>query len=161
MHPALLLRVIGCENGHIPYVQLLRHGVDHDLVHSRQIVDECSEETHRCQLQSKAKAFAGFAEFERDLIRERTSAGRQAAKQRGVKFGRPQKLNKEQQTLALRLLKEQLSPSLDDAPDVLDWLRFRFGYRFNMNTLHIQGELVTPHNQDITLLRPIIHRSCG
>src|SRR5437588_12267252 len=50
--------------------------------------------------------FAGIAEFERDLIRERTGAGRQAAKQRGVKFGRPQKLNKEQQTLALRLLKE-------------------------------------------------------
>src|SRR5918992_2458352 len=50
--------------------------------------------------------FAGIAEFERDLIRERTGAGRQAAKQRGVKFGRPQKLNKEQQTLALRLLEE-------------------------------------------------------
>src|ERR671914_2527575 len=106
MHPALLLRVIGCENSHIQYVQLLRHSVDHDLGHSRQIVDECSEETHRRQLQSKAKAFAGIAEFERDLIRERTGAGRQAAKQRGVKFGRPQKLNKEQQTLALRLLEE-------------------------------------------------------
>ena len=37
--------------------------------------------------------FAGIAEFERDLIRECTGAGRQAAKQRGVKFGRPQKLN--------------------------------------------------------------------
>jgi len=32
--------------------------------------------------------FAGIAEFERDLIRERTSAGRDAAKQRGVRFGR-------------------------------------------------------------------------
>ena len=28
--------------------------------------------------------FAGIAEFERDLIRERTGAGREAAKQRGV-----------------------------------------------------------------------------
>jgi DNA invertase Pin-like site-specific DNA recombinase len=31
--------------------------------------------------------FAGIAEFERDLIRERTAAGRNAAKQRGVRFG--------------------------------------------------------------------------
>ena len=37
--------------------------------------------------------FAGIAEFERALIRERTGAGRQAAKQRGVRFGRPSKLN--------------------------------------------------------------------
>ena len=37
--------------------------------------------------------FAGIAEFERDLIRERTGAGREAAKQRGVRFGRPRKLN--------------------------------------------------------------------
>jgi len=33
--------------------------------------------------------FAGIAEFERDLIIERTSTGRIAAKERGVKFGRP------------------------------------------------------------------------
>ncbi|MCP4372462.1 MAG: recombinase family protein, partial [Deltaproteobacteria bacterium] len=31
--------------------------------------------------------FAGIAEFERDLIRERTGAGRNAAIKRGVKFG--------------------------------------------------------------------------
>lgn len=31
--------------------------------------------------------FAGIAEFERDLIRERTSAGRKAALTRGVRFG--------------------------------------------------------------------------
>jgi DNA invertase Pin-like site-specific DNA recombinase len=35
--------------------------------------------------------FAGIAEFERDLIRERTSAGREAAQKRGVRFGRPPK----------------------------------------------------------------------
>jgi hypothetical protein len=46
---------------------------------------------------------------------------------------------------------EQLTPSLDDAPDVLDWLRFRFCYVFKMNTLHIQDKLVTPYNQGITL----------
>ena len=36
---------------------------------------------------------AGIAEFERDLIRERTGAGREAATQRGAHFGRPRKLN--------------------------------------------------------------------
>ena len=40
--------------------------------------------------------FAGIAEFERDLIIERTSSGRKAAKERGVKFGRPGKLQPKQ-----------------------------------------------------------------
>ena len=34
----------------------------------------------------------GLAEFERDLIRARTSEGRERAKARGVKMGRPHKL---------------------------------------------------------------------
>jgi DNA invertase Pin-like site-specific DNA recombinase len=50
--------------------------------------------------------FAGIAEFERDLIRERTGAGREAAKQRGVRFGRPPKLASDQKQLAIRLLHE-------------------------------------------------------
>ena len=50
--------------------------------------------------------FAGIAEFERDLIRERTDAGREAAKKRGVQFGRPRKLNPEQAQLVRRLLDE-------------------------------------------------------
>jgi DNA invertase Pin-like site-specific DNA recombinase len=50
--------------------------------------------------------FAGIAEFERDLIRERTGAGREAAKKRGVRFGRPRKLNSEQEQLVRRLLDE-------------------------------------------------------
>jgi len=50
--------------------------------------------------------FAGIAEFERDLIRERTAAGRKAAKSRGVRFGRPPKLNAEQEQLARRLIRE-------------------------------------------------------
>jgi DNA invertase Pin-like site-specific DNA recombinase len=48
--------------------------------------------------------FAGIAEFERDLIRERTGAGREAAKKRGVRFGRPRKLNPEQLQLASELI---------------------------------------------------------
>lgn len=50
--------------------------------------------------------FAGIAEFERDLIQERTTAGRVAAQQRGVRFGRPRKLNMTQEKLARRLLTE-------------------------------------------------------
>jgi DNA invertase Pin-like site-specific DNA recombinase len=55
--------------------------------------------------------FAGIAEFERDLIRERTGAGRADAQKRGVRFGRPKKMNIEQQDLARRLLKEGKSVS--------------------------------------------------
>jgi DNA invertase Pin-like site-specific DNA recombinase len=47
--------------------------------------------------------FAGMAEFERELIRERTHAGRGGAKRRGVRFGRPKELNVEQRELAFRL----------------------------------------------------------
>src|ERR1041385_8011722 len=50
--------------------------------------------------------FAGIAEFERDLIRERTGAGREAAKQRGVRFGRPRKLNPDQAQVASQLLSD-------------------------------------------------------
>lgn len=55
--------------------------------------------------------FAGIAKFERDLIRERTIAGRAAAKLRGVRFGRPEKMNEEQKLLAKRLLQEDKSVS--------------------------------------------------
>ena len=40
--------------------------------------------------------FAGIAEFERELIHQRTSSGRVAAKARGVRFGRPPKLTADQ-----------------------------------------------------------------
>jgi len=50
--------------------------------------------------------FAGIAEFERDLIRERTGTGREAAKKRGVRFGRPRKLTLDQGELARRLVSE-------------------------------------------------------
>jgi DNA invertase Pin-like site-specific DNA recombinase len=50
--------------------------------------------------------FAGLAEFERELIRERTGAGRVAAMKRGVRFGRPAKLDTEKTALAARLIAE-------------------------------------------------------
>jgi len=55
--------------------------------------------------------FAGIAEFERDLIRERTSVGREAAMKRGVRFGRPKKLSTEQKELILKLREEGKSAS--------------------------------------------------
>lgn len=53
--------------------------------------------------------FAGMAEFERELINERTSSGRVQAKARGVRFGRPPKLTREQIKLARRLVGEGTS----------------------------------------------------
>jgi DNA invertase Pin-like site-specific DNA recombinase len=55
--------------------------------------------------------FAGIAEFERELIRQRTDEGRQAARKRGVTFGRPSKLRPEQRELVARLLREGRSVS--------------------------------------------------
>ena len=53
--------------------------------------------------------FAGIAEFERELIHERTGAGRVSAKARGVRFGRPPKLTANQIALARRLVAEGTS----------------------------------------------------
>lgn len=45
--------------------------------------------------------FAALAEFERDLIRERTQAGLEAARARGRKGGRPRGLSKEAKATAM------------------------------------------------------------
>jgi DNA invertase Pin-like site-specific DNA recombinase len=50
--------------------------------------------------------FAGMAEFEKELIRDRTGSGRKAAKERGVKFGRPSKMTEAQMKAAKRLLRD-------------------------------------------------------
>jgi DNA invertase Pin-like site-specific DNA recombinase len=44
----------------------------------------------------------GLAEFERELIRARTSEGRERAKARGVKMGRKPKLTPHQQREAIK-----------------------------------------------------------
>jgi DNA invertase Pin-like site-specific DNA recombinase len=49
-----------------------------------------------------ATLLAAIAEFERDLIRERTTAGRQRAKANGVRFGRKPKLSEYQRAEALK-----------------------------------------------------------
>jgi DNA invertase Pin-like site-specific DNA recombinase len=48
----------------------------------------------------------GLAEFERELIRARTSDGRERAKARGVKFGRPAALTAHQRQEAMQRLAE-------------------------------------------------------
>ena len=50
--------------------------------------------------------FGALAEFERDIIRERTLAGLAAARARGRKGGRPRKLTKKQITMAKNLMKD-------------------------------------------------------
>ena len=55
--------------------------------------------------------FAGVAEFERSLIHERTSAGRAAAKAKGVRFGRPPTLSAEQIAHARQLISEDKKPA--------------------------------------------------
>ena len=47
---------------------------------------------------------AGFATFERHLIKARTDDGRKRAKARGVRFGRPRKLDQHQCQEALERL---------------------------------------------------------
>jgi DNA invertase Pin-like site-specific DNA recombinase len=55
--------------------------------------------------------FAGIAEFERALIRQRTEDGLRDARKRGVLFGRPKKMRPDQQQLAHELLKQGRSIS--------------------------------------------------
>lgn len=68
--------------------------------------------------------FAGFAEFERDLIRQRSQDGRNAAIKRGVKFGRPTKLSKVQTELIIDAFEsgasvKQLAESFDVGRDTI------------------------------------------
>ena len=51
--------------------------------------------------------FAGLAEFERDLIRERTMAGLLAARARGRKGGRPAKMTKSKLRMAMAAMKDR------------------------------------------------------
>lgn len=54
--------------------------------------------------------FGALAEFERNLIQERTQAGLAAARARGRKGGRPKTLNADKQNLAVRLYNEKKTP---------------------------------------------------
>ncbi len=57
--------------------------------------------------------FCSLAEFERDLIRERTNAGLQSARARGKKGGRPKSLSDKQRQQAITLLKDSANSIAD------------------------------------------------
>lgn len=63
--------------------------------------------------------FGALAEFERDLIRERTQAGLQAARARGRKGGRPKSLSENKTALLYRLYDEK-KHSIKEICDILD-----------------------------------------
>jgi DNA invertase Pin-like site-specific DNA recombinase len=54
--------------------------------------------------------FASMAEFERDMIRERTLAGLASARARGKNGGRPKKLSHDQQKLVLSMYQNKTVP---------------------------------------------------
>ena len=54
--------------------------------------------------------FASMAEFERNLIQERTNAGLAAARARGRVGGRPKGLNEDKRKLAIKLYNEKQHP---------------------------------------------------
>lgn len=58
--------------------------------------------------------FTAFAEFERNLIQERSAAGRAAARARGRLGGRPEKLDKKELEM-LKTLVESGTPITDIA----------------------------------------------
>lgn len=60
-----------------------------------------------------------FAELERNFIRERTVAGMEAARQRGVHLGRPRKLSQCQIARTRRHLKQHPNTSLAEIADTL------------------------------------------
>jgi DNA invertase Pin-like site-specific DNA recombinase len=62
--------------------------------------------------------FASLAEFERDIIRERTNAGLSAARARGRKGGRPKGVDEKKRQAALSL-KKDLDRSVKDICEIV------------------------------------------
>ena len=56
-----------------------------------------------------------FAEFERSMVRERTRAGLAAARDRGVRVGRPAKLSPRQQEEVIHAVREGSKTAADAA----------------------------------------------
>src|SRR5438309_11667183 len=63
--------------------------------------------------------FGALAEFERDLIRERTNAGLAAARARGKKGGRPKAMDQKKAELARKLYRDETN-TIDDILQILN-----------------------------------------
>ena len=64
--------------------------------------------------------FAALAEFERDLIRERTGEGRAAAKKKGVRFGRPKQKQNDKAVACANLYRSGMT-----VPQIMQQLSIR------------------------------------
>ena len=73
--------------------------------------------------------FSALAEFERDLIRERTSAGLEAARARGRKGGRPKSIDEPKRITLLKKMHADHSYSINDICKTLNISRSTF-YRY-------------------------------
>ena len=85
--------------------------------------------------------FASIAEFERELIRERTMAGLKAARARGRVGGRPRALDEDRARL-VRKLKEEGDHSVEDISSMLGVGRSTL-YRYLNDYGHVQGAEAT------------------
>jgi DNA invertase Pin-like site-specific DNA recombinase len=65
---------------------------------------------HHPGRQARLPVFASLAEFERDIIRERTMAGLEAARARGKKGGRKRVMDERKIALAARLMRDRAVP---------------------------------------------------
>ena len=77
-----------------------------NLVSLKDNIDTCST-TGKLVLH----IFASLAEFERDLIKERTEEGRREAKKKGVRFGRPKQPKPERASMCAQLYRNGNSVS--------------------------------------------------
>ena len=79
--------------------------------------------------------FVGIAEFERDLIRERTGAGRADERKPGVRFGRPKK-NESEETEVRPTYDQTREIRLGSGTNVQRPPRHRLPYTFFMCVMY-------------------------
>ena len=81
------------------------------------------------------QVFGALAEFERNIIRDRTNAGLAAARARGRTGGRPKKLDEQQRELVIRLYKERIP-----VPEILKKVKISKGTLYK----YVREETVEP-----------------
>ena len=72
------------------------------VVQRRHLAGGSAWDTSSSQGRLLSTLLAAIADFERDLIRERTAEGRKRAMAAGIKFGRPRKLSSYQRQEAIK-----------------------------------------------------------